>query len=153
MPNNNFPQESSNSATLSVTVNGQSIDILPPYNPDASDLDQYVPSVQFRTQAHKSMESIANNLSGFFNIYNHWIKGDTKCDYTVVMEMTMRANLLASQFQTLSKSCKEDRFPHVPQTQLLTINEQIELIDIASQLNVSPSEVLTLIRKNINKVI
>ena len=152
MPNN-FPQENCKNATVSLTVNGQSIEVFPPYNPNSSDIDQYVPSVQFRKQVHKHVETLAGNLSGFFSLYNLWVKGDTKCDYTVVMEMTMRANVLASQLQTISKACKEDRFTALPCSDLLTIKEQIELIEIASQLDVSPSEALALIRKNIDKVV
>ncbi|MEA5313395.1 hypothetical protein VB525_05720 [Vibrio parahaemolyticus] len=153
MPDNNFPQEDCNNATVTLTVNGQSIEVLPPYNPNSSSVEQYVPSVQFRKQVHKRVESLEGNLSGFFDLYSLWVKGETKCDYTVVMEMTMRANVLASQLRTISKACKDDRFDDTQPSELLTIREQVELIEIASELNVSPSEALTIIRRNIDKVV
>ncbi|GLQ73539.1 hypothetical protein ACFFUO_01975 [Vibrio artabrorum] len=148
MPNN-FPQENSVNSPLLVTIDGKSIEILTPYNPNHSDIDQYVPSTDFRKKVHKDVESLAGNLNGFFSLYNHWIKGHTKCDYTVVMEMTMRSNLISSQFNTISKACKNDR--SLPESQPLTITEQVELIGLSEELGVSPSEVINLMKKHLQK--
>ena len=150
MPKNS-PQENNIELPITINLMGSSVEVLAPYNPNNSDVDQYVPSIDFRRNAHRRVEQIANNLSGFFSLYNLWIKGTTDCDYTVVMEMTMRAGVISSQFNNLAKECRKDR--DIPDQQGLTLDEQLELIKLSKELGVSPSETIALIRKGMKKVI
>ncbi|QQO82684.1 hypothetical protein [Shewanella algae] len=134
------------SRSLTLSTNNDVIQVLHPYDSDASSVEGYVPSIDFRSDVHKSIESLVGNLNGFFKLYNHWIKGDTKCDYTVVMEMTIRANLISSQFEGVSKQCKKDR--GVTGNSPLTLKDQIDILALSESLSMTPSELISMIKRS-----
>ncbi|AZQ10125.1 hypothetical protein STH12_00989 [Shewanella khirikhana] len=140
-------QDHTSRSPLTLSINNEVIQVLHPCNSDASAVEDYIPSIDFRSDIHKSIETVAGNLNGFFKLYNHWVKGDTKCDYSVVMEMTIKASLISSQFERISKQCKKDR--GVTGNSPLTLKEQIDFLTLSESLNVTPSELISMIKNSV----
>lgn len=139
-------QDHNSKLLISMSINDEVIEVMRPCYSDDSAVHDYIPSIAFKKDVHKTIESAAVNLNGFFKLYNHWIKGDTKCDYTVVMEMALKANVISSQFERIFNECKKDR--GISGNSPLTLKDQIDVIALSEDLGMSPSELISMIKNS-----